>query len=290
MRICILANALSVHAERWARAYAERGHETHVRSIRHAEIPNVTVHTVCVGPVNSQSKLWTFLSYFRLLLVARQHLREIDADVINPHYRITHGAISVFSGIHPCVISVWGKDVIWDGRGKMPIIQTLLNRYALNGVDLICSTSEYMIKHARTFVSADREIVHIPFGVDIEHFYPEESLESGSEGDSFIIGFVKRLSPKYGPDVLVRAMQKIVRSCPDARLVMAGRGPLRHDLEKLSYDLGVKDRIDFLEFVPHDEVAELMRGLDVFVNCSVARSESFGVAILGRRHVVCPWS
>ncbi|MCH8999200.1 MAG: glycosyltransferase family 4 protein, partial [Proteobacteria bacterium] len=38
MRICVLANALSVHTQRWARAYAERGHEVHVLSIRWAEI------------------------------------------------------------------------------------------------------------------------------------------------------------------------------------------------------------------------------------------------------------
>ena len=75
MKICLLGNATSAHTQRWARAYAERGHDTHVFSIRSAQIPGVTVHPVHVGRANSRFVPVVFLSYLRLLQSARRRLR-----------------------------------------------------------------------------------------------------------------------------------------------------------------------------------------------------------------------
>ncbi len=101
MRICILANARAVHTRRWATAYAERGHDVHVLSIRSDDIPGVRVHTACVGPANSPSALLTFLSYAWLLATARWRLKRIAPDVLHAHYAITHGVIPAVSGFHP---------------------------------------------------------------------------------------------------------------------------------------------------------------------------------------------
>ena len=63
MKIYILANAMAVHTRRWAKAFVEHGHEVHVLSIRKLDIPGVKTHTVHIGPVNTESIIWTFLSY-----------------------------------------------------------------------------------------------------------------------------------------------------------------------------------------------------------------------------------
>ena len=121
MKICVLANALAIHAQRWARAYAEKGHEVHLVSIRYVQLPGVTVHTVHIGPVNSASVVWTFLSYFWLLIRAGSIIRRVKPDVVDAHYVMTHGVIAAFANYHPLVVSVWGSDVVWHkGKGKMP--------------------------------------------------------------------------------------------------------------------------------------------------------------------------
>lgn len=282
MRICVMANALAVHTQRWARAYAERGHDVHVLSIRQAEIPGVTVHTVNVGPVNVRSAVWTFLSYLRLLLTARRHLDAIAPDVLNPHYTITHGVIAAFSGYHPVALQAWGKDVIWDGAGAMPWYLRLLNRYAHGRADTILSTSLFMRDMMRGFVAPGTEIRHVPFGVETDRFHPPPADEAATaSGDApFRIGFVKTLSPKYAPDDLLRAMPLVLAAIPDARLLMAGRGPLADRLRQQADELGIADSVEFLGFVPHDQVPALIRGVDVLVNCSVMPSESFGVVII----------
>ena len=281
MRICVMANALAVHTQRWARAYAERGHDVHVLSIRRAEIPGVTVHPVHVGPVNTRAVVWTFLSYLRLLLTARRHLDAIAPDLLNPHYTITHGVIAAFSGYHPIALQAWGKDVIWDGAGAMPWYLRLLNRYAHDRADTILSTSRFMRDMMRGFVARGREIRQVPFGVETDRFRPPSADDTAAATNGpFRIGFVKTLAPKYAPDDLLRAMPLVLERIPGARLVMAGRGPLAERLRQLADELGIAANVEFPGFVPHDQVPALMCGLDVLVNCSVMPSESFGVVII----------
>lgn len=280
LKICVMGNARSVHIQRWAVAYADRDHEVYVLSIRHADIPGALVRTVCIGPINSSSIGWTFLSYLRMLRSARKHLQELAPDVVHAHYTLTYGVIAAFSGFHPWVLSTWGADVIWDGPGKMPWLFRLLNRYAVQRADLLSATSKFMLHRVRDLVPALVSAVHIPFGVDTERFHPISKDPGGTEQQEFRIGFVKALRPKYGPELLLRAMPGILREVANARLILAGRGPLKEKLLKLLYELGLAESAEFVGFVPNDQVPRLMRTFDVFVNCSICDSESFGVSIL----------
>ncbi len=277
MRICMLSNALSVHTQRWARSFAERGHEVHLLSIRKSDVPGVAVHTLCVGPVNSESRTWTFLSYVRLLLAARRMLKRIAPDILNAHFTVTHGVVAAFAGFRPRIISCWGSDVLPDDKGNMSWVCKRLNRWALRKPDFICSTSEYMVAHARRFSDSAVPIAQVPFGVDCNRFRPATASEQRTAGE-FRIGFVKTLAPKYGPDVLIAAMPRVIEAVPDAVLIMAGRGQLRQRLETLADELGVADRVRFCGFVQHDELPNLIRSFDILVNCS--RLESFGVSLL----------
>ncbi len=276
MHICLLANAVSVHTQRWARAYAERGHEVTVLSIRQADVPGVRVLTVCAGPVNDRSRAWTALSYARLLLGARAHLAAIAPDVVHAHFTVTHGVIGAFSRFRPLVLSAWGSDVLLPDRGLGSWLYRRLNRYALAWADAVTSTSRFMGGYVRALAPAGRTVHEIPFGVDPDRFRPARGPAAGT--DAFRIGFVKSLVPKYGPDVLIRAMPEIVAAIPEARLVIAGEGPMRPGLERLVRDLGLGDRIEFRGFVPNDALPDLLNRLDLFVNCT--HLESFGVAVL----------
>lgn len=280
MKICILANAASVHTQRWAKAFAERGHKVDIISINSADIVGVNVHTVRIGRKDNCGVICKFLSYLYLLLTAGRRIRQLKPDVVNAHYASTHGVIAAFANYHPLVISVWGMDVIWDYGLHMPLLLKLPLHYALKRADLICSTSRFMMEKTLEIVTPNRPIEHIPFGINCELFKPSETPKEGKYTGQFRIGFVKALLRRYGPDFLVKAMPRICREVPNARLIMVGRGEMKYKLQQLAAELGVAEKIEFIGFVPNEQLPEVMRSFDVIAHPSIYPSESFGVVVV----------
>ena len=96
----------------------------------------------------------------------------------------------------------------------------------------------------------------------------------------FMIGTVKKLEPKYGIDVLLRAAAIFRRKRPDVnlRLMIAGTGTHEEEYKKLAEELGLSERVTWTGFLSQDEAADLWASLDVAVIPSVLDSESFGVS------------
>ncbi|MDH3605935.1 MAG: glycosyltransferase [Acidimicrobiia bacterium] len=279
MKICVMGNARSAHTQRWAAAYAERGHDVHVLSIRTAEIPGVTVHPVHVGTANSGFAPAVLLSYLRLLFSIRRRLRRLTPEVVHAHYSVTHGVIAAASGFHPVVLSVWGTDVVALGGLAGPTYR-LLNRYALRRADRVTSTSAFMMPLVENLAGRPLTIEQVPFGVELDVFTPaDRPADDRPADDPFTVGYVKHLKPRYGPTNLIEAAGLLVEEIPGLRVVLAGDGELLPDLRRQVTGLGLEGHVEFLGRVPHDQVPDLMNSFDVFVNPSVV-PESFGVAIL----------
>ena len=69
----------------------------------------------------------------------------------------------------------------------------------------------------------------------------------------------------------------VARACPDARLLVAGGGPLLSELQQRASTLGLADRVRFTGYVPEAEKAEHFNLGDVFVFPSAL--EGFGLAV-----------
>ena len=274
MRIVMVANATAVHLRRWAAAYRDAGHDVTVVSIRSSEIPGVDVRTVCVGPTNSPSTVWTLLSYAKLALSVRRIIRSCDPDVVNPHFVTTSGTLARIAGVHPIVLTAWGSDIVpADGHRARPLVRRI-NRWAIGGAERVTAASRFLADWVRR-TAPDASVEVVPFGVDTAVFRP---LGEG-DGDVQVVGVVKSLEHRYGIDGFIRAIPKVLRTVPDARFVIAGGGTLGPSLHALAAELGVSDRLTFLGRVPHEDVPSVVAGLSVAVNPTVV-PESFGVAVL----------
>jgi D-inositol-3-phosphate glycosyltransferase len=125
-------------------------------------------------------------------------------------------------------------------------------------------------------------------GVDHAFFSPGDrvgarfALRHLDLGEGPVLLFVGRIQPLKGVDVAVRALAALDR--PDATLVVVGgasgsEGGAEVDrIHKLAVELGVADRIRFVEPQPHHLLSTYYRAADV---CLVpSRSESFGLVAL----------
>jgi glycosyltransferase involved in cell wall biosynthesis len=67
-------------------------------------------------------------------------------------------------------------------------------------------------------------------------------------------------------DRAIAAMPAVIERVPNARLVVAGDGFLREELEKQAAELDVSDCVRFLGFVPHETVLTLHNAADLFLS------------------------
>jgi D-inositol-3-phosphate glycosyltransferase len=120
----------------------------------------------------------------------------------------------------------------------------------------------------------------VPCGADTEYFRPGDReaarAKIGLTGDEPVVLFVGRIEPLKGIDILLRAAA-IVEAC--YQLVILGGdakdADRKRELMELARDLGVCQRIHFIDAVPHNELPAYYSAADVCVVPSYY--ESFGL-------------
>jgi glycosyltransferase involved in cell wall biosynthesis len=266
MRICYLADAVSVHSQKWARFFAERGNDVHVISFRPADVPGVKVHYIH-PPLG---KLGYILSSGKISRL----IRRISPDLLHAHYATSYGLVGALSGYHPYLISSWGSDVLWSPR-RFFLFGWML-RYNFKRADRLTATSRMLAEATAAFCPPGTTVRVIPFGVDTDAFSPPANARADDK--SLTIGVVKTLRPHYGIRELILAFRRIADAFPDARLVIVGGGEQYADLQALVISLGMERRITLAGPVGHEQIPKCLHGFDLFVVPSL--SESFGVAAI----------
>jgi glycogen(starch) synthase len=87
-----------------------------------------------------------------------------------------------------------------------------------------------------------------------------------------------RLVPEKGFDVALDALAALHDRFPSARLVIAGDGPARADLQQQASELGISDAVEFVGWVAPDQVPALINRATVVVIPS--QQEAFSLVAL----------
>ena len=276
LRLLIVADSSTTHTHRWAHWSRDAGAVVTVLSPYADPIEGVRV--VKFPP----DRRW----YHRIpkarmlldLLPFRRVIREIDPQLIHFHFVSEGGRAFYWDKVRvPMVASTWGQDVIWD-RTPSPREVTSLTKM-LGRCRIVTATTHQLARETARYMGVDRPIYVIPFGVDLSRFEVREAA-SGGGGGPVVLGFVKWLKPKYGPDVMVEAFAKIHAARPNTKLLLAGRGEMREQLERRVTELKLDGAVEILGRVEHDKVPALIRSFDLMVMPSVYESETFGVAAI----------
>jgi glycosyltransferase involved in cell wall biosynthesis len=113
----------------------------------------------------------------------------------------------------------------------------------------------------------------IPNGTPPVREVSEAELEEfrrthGIADEDFCVGICARLVPCKGHTVFLRAAARTMENSPQIpfRFLIAGEGPEKDKLERLTARLGISDRVSFLGFL--SDTAPFYRSLRINVNCS----------------------
>jgi glycosyltransferase involved in cell wall biosynthesis len=107
----------------------------------------------------------------------------------------------------------------------------------------------------------------LPFGVDTDIFNPNQRIRPHEEEPGLVVS-TRRLDHGLDVDTFIRAIPKVLNTCPGVRFLVAGDGPLRPQLEQLAPNLGIAKNVDFRGQVSYHEMAGLLGQADIFVTTS----------------------
>lgn len=182
--------------------------------------------------------------------------------------------------IHMMANSGWSwqlfsAPVVWSGwlRGT-PVIVNYRGGEALSYLNASFSQVKPTIDRSACIVvpSAFLQQVFAGFGItcqvipniiDLARFRPPTQRTESAE---FNLVITRNLEPIYGIDTAIRAFALASQREPGLRLLIAGSGPQRAELEQLAKDLDIQQRVEFLGRLEPEQVVSLYQRADAMLN------------------------
>ena len=271
MKICYLANAQSVHTQKWVKFFADKGHEVHLISFERACVENVKVYGLRLfalrfgfdyplKPVRAQ--------------IIKRLIGRINPDILHAHYFLDYGLYGALCGFKPFVVTSWGSDILIDPKKLM--ISKYAVKYVLRKADLITSDGE-CIKSSMMRLGVDgQKVIRINFGIDTRKFAPRSRnvnlrKQLGIEGFHSVIS-VRNLEPVYSVETLVEAMPLVLREVPKTQFLIVGKGSEEKRLRRLVENLNVIASVKFVGFIQNELLPDYLASVDVYVSTSLSDS------------------
>lgn len=179
--------------------------------------------------------------------------------------------------------ALWQGEARAHSAARQAAKRLLFSVFLLRIYDLFLGVGSLTLAYlAACGVPAERRGL-FPYAVDVEHFRARARLSAGERAAARarldlpprakVLLAVAKFSPREAPWDLLRALPSLP---PDARLLIAGDGPARGDLERMAAALG-PGRVRFLGYVPYAELPALYAAADLFVHA--AGEERWGVSV-----------
>jgi glycosyltransferase involved in cell wall biosynthesis len=210
------------------------------------------------------------------------------ADVVDSHFAL-YSLWPVMTSLRskPLVVHFqgpWGAESSTERTNQRGVafVKTVVERMVYGRADhvIVLSAAFKQILVEQYEIKPDKIRV-IPPGVDLVQFSPGSKTEAraklGLPAAAFIGLAVRRLTPRMGLDVLLRAWRAL--TIEPKFLLLAGSGPDQNRLEQLAGGMGLTGSIRFLRQVPDDTLVDLYRAADISILPSVA-FEGFGLSAL----------
>lgn len=139
-----------------------------------------------------------------------------------------------------------------------------LGRLTFDSADTVFCYTEEDATRLREF-GVQTNIAVVPNGIDTERFRPDGPTSDQIDVGEPTVLFVGRLVEGKRPRDALMAVERIQNSHPNVRLVFAGDGPLRADLERQAVNHGIDTAVEFLGEVPYEEMPQQYRTADLFI-------------------------
>ena len=205
--------------------------------------------------------------------------RDIKLDVLHSHYAIPH-AMSAYMAREICnlpyVVTMHGSDV--HTLGIDPAYHPVV-KHTVENANEVTAVSEFLKNKAHSELGIERDIHVIPNFINVEKFKPKKEYRLIVESGCVAIRSIeqaKEISPdeivllhasnfrkvKRVPE-LIDIMRIVVDHHPNTRLIIAGDGPTRIEVERKIESLDLCNNVHLLGI--KSNMTDIMCSADIFL-------------------------
>ena len=196
------------------------------------------------------------------------------ADVVHVHSNGLLAELGVLLARRrgkPVVLTLYGTEIWHYGRKRFG--PDLFTR-AYHAASAVTFYSERLLARACELGLTRREMETVYPPVGAQFSWHDEAAQAAARtslgiANRHVLVNVKRLHPLAGQRFLIEAMNEIIRTHPDTRLVICGTGPLLDELKGAARSAGVERHVTFAGLVDNTIVATYCAAADLFVLPSI---------------------
>ena len=297
MRILYFTRDYTTHDRRFLTALAETDHEvSYLRLERRGHqledrpFPP-EIEQICWSGGQTP---FTWRDIPRLYTDLKRVIREVKPDVIQAGPLQTAAFLVALTGFEPLISMSWGYDLLINAERNAAY--RWVTRYSLNHSAIMVGDCDTIRQKAISFGMYDNYIVTFPWGVEINHYTPQDNRfpaekpplreRFGWDDDFFVLLSTRAWEPIYGVEMIARAFSKLAKERPYLRLLMLGNGSQAGLLRKVFIQAGVLEQVYFPGQISGAELPRYYRAADLYVSAS--HSDGSSISLLEAMACGCP--
>jgi len=198
------------------------------------------------------------LFYFVEAVLAAEIMKQKGIAHLHNHIGDQSGTVTMLAANLAKIgysISFHGWPVFFDAEGSR-IKEKVLRASFTRAISYFCRSQLMMFSGCNDL--ARLQVIHC--GLDLDRYRYRAPAERVSS-----IFCAARLSPEKGLDFLIGALKLLLDQGHELQLRLAGDGPRREELVRLTDDLKLTDRVHFLGFLDEDKIIRELQDCDLFV-------------------------
>ncbi|WP_352416903.1 glycosyltransferase [Clostridium tertium] len=236
----------------------------------------IKTYRIIQGKIPKTGNIGTAIAFRRgLIKIIKNLYNRENIDIVHLHSCIWGGIGAVSASRKLNIPLVITEHSSYYSRYRVKMIEKLILRYSFKSANKVISVSNSL----REIISKYKSNIEvIPNMVDCDKVLSIINKKNNlGEEEQFTFLSLCYLKKNKGIDILIRAFSTYFRG-KEVKLIIAGDGPERENLENLSKELGILEQVEFKGALNRDEVYKVMSNCNIFVLPS--RFETFGVVLI----------
>lgn len=198
-------------------------------------------------------------------------------DIIHIHHPDPMAALALrLSGFTGKVVLHWHSDIL--SQKVLLRLYGPLQHWLIGRADCIVGTTPVYLAASPYLKKVQDKCVTVPIG--IAEMEPDhsgaEALRQRHPGKTLLLS-IGRLVPYKGFSTLIEALGRLPERF---HLLLGGIGPLEKELRDQVEKAGLGERVDFLGYIPQEQIPAYYGACDIYVLSSCLKTEAFGIVQL----------